>query len=51
MKRPQRTALVRMALVLLSATLISACASYGSGVQQALDQAKQGDLKASEASF
>lgn len=51
MKRPQRTALVRMALVLLSATLISACASYGSGVQQALDQVKQGDLKASEASF
>ena len=51
MKRPQRSALVRAAVTGICAAIISGCATYGAGVQQALDQVQQGDLSGSETSL
>lgn len=51
MKRPQRYALVRAAITGVCAAVISGCATYGSGVTQAINQVQQGDLAGSEASF
>ena len=51
MKRPQRSALVRTAITGLCAAVISGCATYGAGVDQAITQVQQGDLVGSEASF
>lgn len=51
MKRPQRSALVRAAISGACAAVISGCATYGAGVNQAITQVQQGDLVGSEASF
>lgn len=51
MKRPPRSALVRAAITGLCAAILSGCATYGTGVNQAINQVQQGDLVGSEASF
>jgi len=51
MTKPRRSALVRAGITAVFTALISGCATYGPGVQQALTQVQQGDLAGSEASL
>lgn len=51
MKSLQRSSLLRTAATTACAVIISGCATYGAGVNQAITQVQQGDLAGSEASF